>query len=143
MCVCAGTTGAAIVPVAHKARAAMRPHHAVHQRASAPAMAAPCLDVPALPAIAALPEVGTVPALADAMAAPQSPWSTARGGRAGFAGGAASLGGGGGGGSAPTPTVLPPAPTPGAVPEPVSWAMMITGFGVVGSVLRWQRREVA
>lgn len=39
-------------------------------------------------------------------------------------------GGGGGGGS-----ILPPGPPPG-VPQPASWAMMVTGFGLVGLAMR-------
>jgi hypothetical protein len=31
--------------------------------------------------------------------------------------------------------------TPGAVPEPATWAMMIAGFGVAGGALRRRRRE--
>ena len=33
-----------------------------------------------------------------------------------------------------------PPPTPGAVPEPGTWAMMLLGFGVVGGALRARRR---
>lgn len=44
---------------------------------------------------------------------------------------------GGGGGSG---NFFPPAPpipvTPGAVPQPAAWAMMVTGFGLVGLSLR-------
>jgi hypothetical protein len=44
-------------------------------------------------------------------------------------------GGGGGGG-----LTFPPAPpipvTPGGVPQPAAWAMMVTGFGLVGLSLR-------
>jgi hypothetical protein len=39
----------------------------------------------------------------------------------------------------PTMTIADPR----AVPEPASWAMMITGFGLVGGVLRRRRRGVA
>ena len=41
--------------------------------------------------------------------------------------------GGGGGGSGPA--ILPPTVTPG-VPQPASWAMMLTGFGLVGLAMR-------
>lgn len=44
-------------------------------------------------------------------------------------------GGGGGGG-----TMFPPSPpipiSPGGVPQPAAWAMMVTGFGLVGLSLR-------
>lgn len=33
--------------------------------------------------------------------------------------------------------------TAGAVPEPASWAMLITGFGLIGSTLRRRRRAMA
>ena len=36
----------------------------------------------------------------------------------------------------------PPPPPPGAVPEPASWAMMLFGFGAVGSALRRRRTAV-
>lgn len=36
---------------------------------------------------------------------------------------------------------LPP-PTPGVVPEPATWAMMILGFGLVGSMARRRNRSV-
>lgn len=45
----------------------------------------------------------------------------------------------------PTPTVTPtpePTPTPvPAVPEPLTWLLMIGGFFGVGGVLRWRRRD--
>ncbi len=43
---------------------------------------------------------------------------------------------GGGGGFVPSPPTSPP-----AVPEPAAWAMLITGFGLVGASLR--RKEPA
>ena len=36
----------------------------------------------------------------------------------------------------------PPPPPPSSVPEPASWAMMVAGFGVVGSALRRRRVRV-
>jgi hypothetical protein len=36
---------------------------------------------------------------------------------------------------------LPP-PTPGVIPEPATWAMMILGFGLVGSMARRRNRSV-
>jgi PEP-CTERM motif len=33
--------------------------------------------------------------------------------------------------------------TPGAVPEPATWAMMIGGFGMVGGAMRYRRRKTA
>jgi len=37
--------------------------------------------------------------------------------------------------------VTPPPIDPGAVPEPATWAMMLTGFGLVGSGMRYRRRS--
>lgn len=34
-------------------------------------------------------------------------------------------------------------PLPGTVPEPASWALLVTGFGVIGAGLRRQRRLAA
>lgn len=44
------------------------------------------------------------------------------------------IGGGGGGGDS-GPSILPPSP-PSGVPQPASWAMMVTGFGLVGLAMR-------
>ncbi len=52
------------------------------------------------------------------------------GGSGGGGGGSGSGGGSGGGGSGGGP---------GGVPEPASWALMITGFGLMGAALRRQR----
>lgn len=38
----------------------------------------------------------------------------------------------------PSPVVVPPIPA-GTVPEPGTWIMMIAGFGLVGSAVRWRR----
>jgi hypothetical protein len=38
-------------------------------------------------------------------------------------------------------SVTPPPVDPGAVPEPATWAMMIGGFGLVGSSMRYRRRK--
>lgn len=35
----------------------------------------------------------------------------------------------------------PAVASPGAVPEPASWAMMIVGFGMIGAGVRYQRRR--
>lgn len=42
----------------------------------------------------------------------------------------------------PTPVVPEPFPT-GGVPEPASWAMLITGFGLVGAIARRRRMRAA
>ncbi len=76
--------------------------------------------------------------------APTNPGGGGSGGSGpvgGFPGGG---GGGGGGGSItnPAPPVTPPAPPVGVVPEPATWAMMILGFGLIGSALRRAGRRV-
>lgn len=38
-------------------------------------------------------------------------------------------------------SITPSAAATGAVPEPANWAMMIAGFGLVGSVMRMRRRN--
>lgn len=42
----------------------------------------------------------------------------------------------------PTDTVPPGPSSPGAVPEPATWAMMVAGFGAVGGVARRKRRQI-
>lgn len=52
------------------------------------------------------------------------------------AGGGGTIGGGGG------VTPLPPLPPPGGiVPEPAAWAMMVSGFGLIGVALRIRPRS--
>ena len=46
-------------------------------------------------------------------------------------------------GAAPTPPIPTPLFTPGAVPEPATWAMMLLGFGLMGASLRGARRRRA
>jgi hypothetical protein len=48
---------------------------------------------------------------------------------------------GGGGGPAHYPTEQPRELVPSAVPEPGTWAMMLTGFGLIGWRLRRRRRR--
>jgi len=45
--------------------------------------------------------------------------------------------------STEAPYIPPPPPPPAAVPEPATWAMMITGFGLVGGALRRRQPKVA
>lgn len=69
----------------------------------------------------------------------------------GIGGGVGVIGGGGGGGVTPPPTggggtTPPPTPAPPpvvtpAIPEPGTWATMLTGFGMVGWALRRRRRS--
>ncbi len=61
--------------------------------------------------------------------------------------GSAGAGGGSGSGSGSvdgtTGVVSGPASDPGAVPEPETWLMMVSGFAALGGALRWRRRGVA
>lgn len=41
------------------------------------------------------------------------------------------------------PVITPPPPPMGGIPEPTTWAMMIIGFGAVGSAMRRTRRASA
>lgn len=54
-------------------------------------------------------------------------------------------GGGGGTGTTPTTPVTPvtPEPTPGPVPEPSTWLMLIGGVGLLGAGLRRRRNGLA
>jgi hypothetical protein len=178
MCVCAGSTGAVMVPVAHKARAAYaRP--AVHRamvRAPAAAAASAIAAVPCVP-LASGGGAGGLPA-----ALPLAPPAADLGmfspadarGAGGFArgGGGNGISGGGGfsdygpaadmsgplpGGVAPGGGIVDgigggigggtetpgPVVTPATVPEPAGWAMLISGFTMIGGGLRWQRRGIA
>lgn len=166
MCVCAGSTGAAIIPVAHKARSLMRPRPAVHRSVAAKPIAAaalPCIPASVAPAIAggggeelapsALTAFSQGP---DAAAGPGGrgasssvPFDDDGGFLLGGGRSAGTIGGGGGGGGiggapgAPGLPASPPVtatPTVSAAPEPTSWVLMVTGFGLVGGGLRWHRR---
>jgi hypothetical protein len=50
--------------------------------------------------------------------------------------------GGGGTGSGEGLPGVPGGPVAGAVPEPVTWASMVLGFGLLGAALRGRRRAV-
>lgn len=95
---------------------------------------------------------GSAPALSSSSPAPapasggavSRPGATGPGPVGSFPGGG---GGGGGGGSisgpnnpAPPATLVPPQPPAAAVPEPATWALMILGFGLIGSGLRRSRQ---
>ena len=108
------------------------------------------------PALVPLGGSGT-PALASLPSGGSSGGASSSGGATGSSGGAPgggfpSLGGGssGGGGSISSGPVTPPVVTPPivtpvipGVPEPGVWAMLIVGFGVIGSALRRQRRQIS
>lgn len=44
--------------------------------------------------------------------------------------------------TSPTQTIPAGSSSPGAVPEPATWSMMIAGFGAVGGVTRRKRRQI-
>lgn len=165
MCVCAGSTGAVMVPAVHKARSAMHRPAAQHASAHVPAggvMASPC--APIASAAPLLAPIGDMPAqaglaslgqLADGGAPngfggyPGGDSGMFDGGEGGYFGGGSGgggIGGGGGGGGGTgggTPGTPPVGPVLGTVPEPASWAMMLSGFGAMGGAMRWQRRSTA
>lgn len=69
------------------------------------------------------------------------------GGGGGGSGGGGGLGGSGGGGGSGGAGSAPGLPVPGSggtsngtVPEPAAWALMITGFGLIGGVMRFRVR---
>ena len=138
MCVCAGSTGAVVVPAVHKARAALHhlsPQHASAHTSATPgnSMASPCAPIasaaPLLAPIAAMPPqagLGDLGQLADnspdaanpyRIGFPGGGYGAPNGGGGGFPGGGGlgngSSGGGGGGGGTPgttpgSPPVVPP-----------------------------------
>ncbi len=144
MCVCAGSTGAVMVPAAHKVRAAIKPRPAIH---SAPAQRAAVAAVPC----AAIPQIVLGDGLSDlgpsgfAALDNNVALSPAR-----FSGGAGNSGvnilGGGGNGTPPPAllkpeNLLPSPPTTSPTPEVTTWSMMVVGAGAVGGAIRWRRRE--
>ncbi len=171
MCVCAGSTGAVMVPVAHKARAAFaRPavHRAaargpVRSAAASAIAAAPCVPLASAGGAGALPttipletpiaDLGTFsqprPAGGNGFGAGGRDDSISGGGFSDFGpstGASGSLPGsfgsaGSGGGIISSGQGV--TPTAATVPEPAGWAMMISGFSITGIGMRWQRRVVA
>lgn len=104
-------------------------------RAAAP----PRPALPDCPATIAPLGVGSLPEFAQSF--PQGlpsplPVPPEAGLRPGIGGGLVLPGGGGGSGG----VLLPPPPVGPAVPEPAAWAMMISGFGLVGLALRMGRK---
>ena len=159
MCVCAGGTGASVVPATKAIREFRSPTQAVARRAPPLAMAAAA--VPCLPTIA---DAAQAPALAGIAGlsplltpdGPSSPiFSTGDGARLGTLGsvgdtlaasgggfgtppGLGSGGGGGGGGGAPGSGGG--IPNVSNAPGPTSWALMIGGFGLLGGAMRYARK---
>ncbi len=87
-----------------------------------------------------------------------SPGYGGAGGGGGFSGGAGGIAGGGGGGSFLSVRALNGLLQTGvnagngsasityfgaSVPEPGTWATLLSGFGLIGSLLRWRRRKPA
>ena len=149
MCVCAGSTGAAMVPVANKVRAAIKPRPAVHRPVAGSVAAAqaptPCLPFDEAVTSAGLageqpPAFSTLSPAASDFAAQGSPYTSLGGG--GFDTGPGLLGAIGGGGS-DVGGGIPALPITNAVPEPATWAMMIAGVGIVGGAMRWRRFALA
>ena len=161
MCVCAGGTGAAIVPVSKAVRQSVAPRQAIARKApTAPiALAAvPCIPTVAGgeigPGLAGLGGISPLLPLASADLAPSIAGPSQLGslgeigdilaGSSGFAaggnaGGGAGGGSGGGGGTGGGGGGLPPVSS--NAPEPTSWVLMIGGFGVLGGAMRYVRRS--
>lgn len=152
MCVCAAGTGAAVLPVTHAVHRAFAPQHARHH-APRPAIAAipASATVDCIPAAAALPLAGgpggggsgfapgtTALAAAGDVAFPSRVGGFGDGSGGGFGGGGGGSGGVGGGGGGGT-TTPPDVPSTSNAPEPASWALMVTGFGVLGGAMRYGR----
>lgn len=164
MCVCAGGTGAAIVPVSKAVRHQVAPRHAAAPKRAAPmtvaAAVAPCAPVIAdgglTPSLAGLgglspmlsldstpvglaspgPQLGSIGEIGDIIASTAGGGFTAGGGGiGGGGGGGGGVPGGGGGGGLP--------PVASNAPEPTSWALMIGGFGLLGGAMRYNRRAAA
>ena len=130
-----------------------------HRRAAAP------LGRHILPPIAGLVQAPAVPLILPPAITPAPLYNVVAGGppivippvpiTPGAGGGGGGGGGGppifgeipppGGGGGIITPPsivteVVPPPPPTSSVPEPASWAMMLAGFGMLGSLFRRQKR---
>ena len=155
MCVCAGGTGAAIVPAAKAIHNKISPRQAVVQKAVAQVVpcepiftAGPPLGVPDLGFSApgeALPAIGTEAAVSSPAGYGGNRPGLAFGGGGGGGGGFISGGGGGGsggsGGGTPGGGGTPPPTGSSNAPEPAAWAMMITGFGLLGGTMRYVRNR--
>ncbi|KAB7643870.1 hypothetical protein [Polymorphobacter fuscus] len=130
--------------MAHRVRAAIKPRPAVHQ-VIAPAAAIAGASIACPPTVAGLGAGGAGFSAFDSSASLIDRANP--GGGVGLGGGlplpgggglAGGIGGGGPGGSA-----LPSAPITSPAPEVATWAMMVTGVGVVGGSMRWRRRALA
>ncbi len=165
MCVCAGGTGAAVVPASTAIKHRLSPRHAVvrpHTVATAiPAVLAG--PVPCAPTLAAAPlgaPDGGLTGLASGLpgiegltqpvegvsfnennlvpsAIGEALGSSSGGALIGGGGGSGGGGGGSGGGGGGGGGGTPPAPS--TAPEPTSWALMIAGFGLAGGAMRYRR----
>lgn len=138
----AGGMGAGSVVTVQQAKPAISkakakaPVRKAHKTASRNITRSEIRDCPAMaaPLGGGIADLAPLPAFENMVPGAQAPGSQTAfvpgGGGIEFPG---VIGGGGGGGS--TPAILPPTPAPG-VPQPASWAMMLTGFGLVGLAMR-------
>jgi hypothetical protein len=165
MCVCAAGTGAAIVPVSHAVKQHFAPKRAVHRVARPAEVAGPALASTSdcLPAASLRgPDLGdgTTGGIQALNGPVLPPIAGTEGGLTPVQFGSGDGGGGGGGGFGPgtpgggggtpgggTPGGgTPGGGTPGTglppissnAPEPTSWALMISGFGLVGAAMRYR-----
>lgn len=137
----AGGVGAGSVVAVQEAKPRPRVERKAPAVKKASARPAPRPRIEDCPTLVAPLGGALVPGLADAQPPPQlqpfpgtSPDS--------FTGLLPPAGGGGGSGGIVTPLVPPP-PSAGLVPEPAAWAMMVSGFGLVGVALRIRPRSAA
>ena len=169
MCVCAGGTGAAVVPAATAIHHRISPRHAVYHPASSVARAIPASlasAIPCAPTLAAAPlgtPQGGLTGLSSGLpgieglsppvqgvsfnenAITPSAIGEALAASSGgpLIGSGGDSGGGGGGGTPINPGGGGGAPPASNAPEPTSWALMIAGFGFAGGAMRFRRVAAA
>lgn len=138
----AGTV-ATVPPIKRAVHHLTAPHHAPARRIAAPGARPAAVAVrsvkcnPIAPAVLpAVPLITYAAPIPDEPEGDAAPGGGVAGGVPGGVGaiGAFAGGGGGGGVAAVTPTL-----DPGAVPEPATWLMLISGMGIVGAALRRRR----
>lgn len=155
MCVCAGSTGAAVVPIAHHARAVFKARPAVHRSVRTPAppeagLARSVAAVPCAPALNPATAGIGMPVLASPgiqeTAGLATPGNALSGSGSSFSAGGFDGPGGGiptGSGFTPIGGIGAPNSVPSASPAPevATWSMIVAGTGIVGGTLRYRRRH--
>jgi hypothetical protein len=136
----AGGVGAGSVVAVQEAKPKPRVERKAPAVKKASARPAPRSRIDDCPTLVAPLGGALVPSLADAPLPPQlQPFGVApTDSFAGLLPPGSSGGGGSGGIVAP---LEPPPPPGGIIPEPAAWAMMVSGFGLVGVALRIRPRS--